>query len=258
MRESSCRATSFCSTPGRGARRRQALEAFALRIEESALTGDPCRSTSRSLPSTSRPPRRACLDGLRRHERHRGPGDAGGDVHRHGVRARPGGRSLARRRAGRTPLQQRLDTLVKGLALGRVPSCSSSSAIGLLRGEDLDSLLLTAVSLAVAAIPESLPAVVTITLALGAQRMLADRALIRRLYAVETLGSVTTICSDKTGTLTQNRMTVVALDMAGDRRDLHDPPPSCAPTSCATSRRCASCSRVARCATTQRSPTMAR
>lgn len=127
---------------------------------------------------------------------------------------------------GRTPLQQRLDTLVKGLALGAGAIVLVVSAVGVLRGEEFDALLLTAVSLAVAAIPESLPAVVTITLAIGAQRMLADRALIRRLYAVETLGSVTTICSDRTGTLTQNRMTVVALDLAGDRRDLHDPPPA--------------------------------
>ncbi len=118
---------------------------------------------------------------------------------------------------GKTPLQQRLDVLVRRLALAAGVIVVVVFALGLARDEPIDTLLLTAVSLVVAAIPESLPAVVTITLALGAQRMLRRNALIRRLYAVETLGSVTTICSDKTGTLTQNRMTVVVLDMAGDR-----------------------------------------
>ena len=122
--------------------------------------------------------------------------------------------------AGRTPLQRRLDALVKRLALAAGAIVLLVFGLGLLRGEELETLLLTGVSLAVAAVPESLPAVVTITLALGAQRMLARSALIRRLYAVETLGSVTTICSDKTGTLTQNRMTVVALDVAGERFDV--------------------------------------
>jgi Ca2+-transporting ATPase len=119
-----------------------------------------------------------------------------------------------------TPLQRRLDALGKNLAYIGVGIAVLIFILGLMRGDELRHMLLTAVSVAVAIVPEGLPAVVTITLSLGAQRMLQRNALIRKLPAVETLGSVTVICSDKTGTLTENRMSVVVLDVAEHALDL--------------------------------------
>ena len=130
-----------------------------------------------------------------------------------------------------TPLQQRLDKVGLQLAVGGVAVAALVMLIGLLHGESLNDMFLTAVSVAVAVVPEGLPAVVTVTLALGAQRMLRRHALVRKLPAVETLGSVTTICSDKTGTLTENRMTVTVVDVAGHALALQD---SANPTPAAT------------------------
>jgi P-type Ca2+ transporter type 2C len=119
-----------------------------------------------------------------------------------------------------TPLQKRLDELSQKLVLAILGLVVIIFVLGLLRGEALQLMFLTAVSVAVGLIPEGLPAIVTIALALGSQRMLQQQALIRQLPAVETLGSVTVICADKTGTLTENRMTVTTLEVAEQRLEL--------------------------------------
>lgn len=125
-----------------------------------------------------------------------------------------------------TPLQQRLDRVGKQLALLGGVVALAVVVMGAISGEAASELVLTAISVAVAVIPEGLPAVVTFTLAIGSQRMLRRQALIRKLPAVETLGSVTVICSDKTGTLTQNRMTVTVLDVAGQQVRLDSDAPT--------------------------------
>ncbi|MGQ9780517.1 MAG: calcium-translocating P-type ATPase, SERCA-type [Bacillota bacterium] len=117
-----------------------------------------------------------------------------------------------------TPLQRKLEEFGRWLGLACLGICVVVFVLGVLRGGELLEMFMTAVSLAVAAIPEGLPAMVTIVLALGVQRMIARNAIIRRLPAVETLGCATYVCSDKTGTLTENKMTVTELFLARGER----------------------------------------
>jgi P-type Ca2+ transporter type 2C len=200
------------------------VESFNLRIQEAALTGesepvdkDPQRLTAVDLPLGDRH-NMAYLGTIVTYGRGQILITATGMATELGAIAT----LMQTMEQEPTPLQRRLDHLGRILAVVALAIVGVIFVLGLLRGEALQAMFLTAISMAVAAVPEGLPAVVTIALALGAQRMLKRRALIRKLAAVETLGSVTVICSDKTGTLTENRMTVTVLDVANQRIDLSD------------------------------------
>jgi Ca2+-transporting ATPase len=186
------------------------LETHELRCEEAALTGE-------SQPVDKLASARVEADAPlaeRRNMSYRGTqvvhGRGEGLVVATGAGTELGriARLLAGQAEAQTPLQKRLADFGRRLAWAVLAICLFFFVAGVARGEGFALMFLTAVSLAVAAIPEALPAVVTIALALGARRMVRQNALIRRLPAMETLGSVTYICTDKTGTLTQNRMHV--------------------------------------------------
>lgn len=128
---------------------------------------------------------------------------------------------LANEEEGQTPLQQKLSKLGKYLGFVALAACAIIFVVGIISKVDILTMFMTSVSLAVSAIPEGLPAIVTIVLSIGVQRMVKKNAIIRRLPAVETLGSASIICSDKTGTLTMNRMTLVDAFIDGTNEKEH-------------------------------------
>jgi Ca2+-transporting ATPase len=198
------------------------LETANLRIEEASLTGEsePVDKQTHPLPEPDLPL------GDRRNMAYMGTlvtyGRGTAVVVETGMRTQLGRIAEMIQQVGeeKTPLQRRMAELGRALAVAALVIVAIVFALGLLRGEDPAGMFLTAIAMAVAAVPEGLPAVVAIALALGAQRMLRRNALIRKLPAVETLGSVTIIASDKTGTLTENKMRVRVIDVAGHTLDV--------------------------------------
>lgn len=193
------------------------IETFSLKIDESALTGEsvPAEKTEHKMGEVDIPVgdrlNMAFKSTLVTNGRAKGIVIATGMQTEIGLIAR-----MLQQDEAATPLQKRMADFGRKLSYIILFICLLLFAIGLLRGEKPLNMLLVSISLAVAAIPEALPALITIALARGAKRLVRKNALIRKLPAVETLGSVTFICSDKTGTLTQNKMKVVQVQAEAD------------------------------------------
>ncbi len=191
------------------------LESHSIRIEEAALTGESVAAdkSTKSLEDNSAPlgdrTNMAYKGTVITHGRGKGVVIATGMDTEIGKIA-----SMLQEENPETPLQKRMADFGRKLSYIILLICLLLFGVGLLRGEDPLQMLLLSISLAVAAIPEALPALITIALARGANRLVQQHALIRKLPAVETLGSVTFICSDKTGTLTVNKMKVVEVNEA--------------------------------------------
>ncbi|NLM02753.1 MAG: calcium-translocating P-type ATPase, PMCA-type [Methanothermobacter wolfeii] len=191
------------------------IEAYDLRIDESALTGEsiPVQKTCEN-PEDER-------DVLAFMDSNVVSGRGKGAVIAVGMDTSIGRiAEMIQEEEGRTPLQEKIASLGKNLGLIAVVVCALVFGLQFLKGIPLVETFMTAVSLAVASVPEGLPAILTLTLALGMQRMARSNAIVRRLLAVETLGSCSVICTNKTGTLTHNRMTVRESEITSEEMGL--------------------------------------